>query len=209
MFSETTFNEINLQRTRKNYLSIEETIELTQKGNTILDPFSVLISKNVIIGKNNIFYPNVIIEINDIVSCITLGNNNIFYPQTFLLAENGGHIEVENDNRFEGGVSIKANIADSLITIGNLGRYLNGVQMIGQCNFGSGSQVIGNITVQNCVLEEGESYLCGNPDLRGGLLKGFGIAKNLTIGKGKVIEGFGKFDPSNIRYQSFFHPPNA
>jgi hypothetical protein len=95
---------------------------------------------------------------------------------------------------------------NSCITIGDNGRYLNGMQIVGICSLGSGSQVIGNIIVQNCVLEEGESYLHDNPDLRAGLLKGFGIARNLTVGKGKVIEGAGKFETSNIQSQALFHP---
>ena len=206
MLSEILFEKIDHERSRRNYLSLEQTLNITQKGNILTDPFSVLISKNVIIGSNNIFYPNVIIELNLISSFIKIGNNNVFYPQSFLLAENGGSILIEDSNHFEGGVSIKANVLDSNITIGSFGRFLNGVQIIGRCNLGSGSQIIGNITVQNCNLEAGESFLCDNPDLRGGLIKGYGLVRNLTIGKGKVIDGAGTFDSINIQDQSFYHP---
>ena len=209
MFAEKVLENINFQRAIKNYLSIGQTIELAKNGNIIIDPFSVLISKSAKIGANNIFYPTVIVEINDISSSIEIGNNNIFYPQSFLLTDNDGHVFVGNSNHFEGGVSIKANMPGSCITIGDYGRYLNGAQIIGRCNLGSGSQIIGNITVQNCTLEEGESYLHKNPDLRGGLLKGFGLARDLVIEKGKVIDALGKFDPVNIKNQSFFHPKKA
>lgn len=204
MIDQIIIDSINSQRAVRNCLSLQETLDLTNQGNIVVDPFSTLLSKNAIIGENNIFYPNVIIEA-DSSGSIEIKNNNIFYPQTFMTAGKDGHIYVGSENHFEGGVAIKANMQGSQIVFGNNGRYLNGVQFIGICNLESGSQVIGNITVQNCILEKGETYLHRNPDLRGGLLKGFGLARNLVIGKGKVIDGLGKFDIIDIQDQSFFH----
>jgi acetyltransferase-like isoleucine patch superfamily enzyme len=196
---------INSQRNKKGYLSLTETMELCNNGNIIFDPYSTLISKYSKIGKNNIFYPNVIIE-SEQESELIIGNGNIFYPSTFILTSNSGIISLLDNNQFEGGVSIKANMKGAHISIRNNGRYLNGVQILGKCFLGNGAQVIGNITVQNCTLCDGEAYSHADADMRGGLLKGFGIARDLIISQGEVIDGFGKFINDDIKKQSFFHP---
>lgn len=195
---------MNEQRDLCGFLSIEKTALLCKQENIVLDLFSVLISKTVEIGSGNIFYPNVIIETKK-AGQIIIGENNVFHSNTFLLAEQGS-ISIGNNNQFgDGGLSVKANMPDSKITIESNGRYLNGAQLLGHSFLGSGSQVIGHITVQNCRLESGKSYLHDNPNERAGLLKGFGLAKNLIVASGKVIDGAGVFNQKQIKSQSFYH----
>lgn len=196
---------IDRQRTKEGVLSVKELLQLCDSGNTILDPFSVLISSSVKIGCNNIFYPNVIIKaVNN--GTITVGNENSFFPNSLLLADRG-KIEVGNANQFgDGGISVKANTPTSIIIIGDRGRYINGVQVLGQTVLGSGSQIIGNITAQDCRLEQGEKFSHSNPDLRGGVLKGYGLARNIQIKVGMVLNGLGSFNQHDVEYQSTYHP---
>jgi hypothetical protein len=84
---------------------------------------------------------------------------------------------------------------------------MNGVKILGSCYFGSGSQVLGNITVQDCHLGDGESFMHPDPSARGGVLKGYGFARNVTVQTGLVINGQGTFDQKDIQSQLFYHPP--
>lgn len=197
---------INAQRIARGFMSINQMLERLSSGkNIVLDPFSTLISDGVEIGESNTFYPNVILEAMH-GGTITLGNSNLFYPSSFLLADQG-RITVGDSNEFgSGGLQIKANMPTSSIQIGNNGRYMNGAEIMGQCVLGSGSQILGAISVQNCTLEAGESYKGSQPETRAALLKGFGLARNLTVKQGEVINGQGKFEQSAIEQQAAYHP---
>lgn len=198
-------DKIDSQRRSLGFMTVNELIDLNVNGNVVIDPFSTLISETVNIGAENVFYPNTIIE-KRAGGHIKIGNKNIIYPQTLILA-GPGKVIIGNNNQFgDGGVSIKANYLNSEITIGNNGRYLNGVQMLGVSHLGSGTQIIGGqLTVQDCYLEDGQDFLFADPDQRGGVIKGFGLVRNLKIMKGKVINGLGTFDESMIKDQSFYH----
>ncbi len=206
MSAEKDFLEkIDQQRASQGFRGISELLDLADQGNTILDPFSVLIGASVILGSNNLFYPNVIIQAKD-GGELTMGNGNTFYPNTLILAEKG-RVLIGNENQFgDGGCSIKANMADAEITIGDNGRYINSPQVIGKTYLGSGSQVIGPVTVQNCTLEDGGDFRSGDPDLRAGLLKGSGLARNITVAQGEVLNGTGTFKQEDIERQSKYHP---
>lgn len=200
---------IDAQRAARGFMSVTQMLKRLSIGkNIVLDPFSTLISEGVEIGANNTFYPNVIIEANH-GGTITLGSGNIFYPGSFLLAD-PGTITIGDGNEFgSGGLQIKANMPASAIQIGNNGRYRNGAEIMGQCVLGSGSQILGAISAQNCTLEAGDSYKDADPETRAGLLKGFGLARNLTVKQGEVINGQGKFEQSAIEQQIVYHPKKA
>lgn len=196
---------IDQQRNTNGFLSVSELLSLGERKNIVFDPFSVLISSGVKIGHKNIFYPNTIIEIRD-NGAISISDSNVFYPNSLVLAERG-IIEIGNNNQFgDGGISVKANYSTSKIIINNFGRYMNGVQLIGCCYLGSGSQIIGNITAQDCHLEDGESFAHPDATVRGGVLKGSGIARNLIVPAGMVINGLGTFQQDNMQSQSYYHP---
>ena len=198
--------KIDKQRKELGFLIVSELLDLNNKKNVILDPMSTLISKNIDIGSGNIFYPNTIIQKQD-DGIIEIGNKNIFYPQIFIIASLG-KIKIGDNNQFgDGGLSIKANYPNTEISIGDNCRLLNGVQILGITHLGSGSQVIGGqLTVQDCFLGDGKDFTFPNTDERGGVIKGFGIARNIRVEKGKVINGQGSFDQSMIQNQSFYHP---
>ena len=197
--------KIDQQRASQGFRGVTELLDLADQGNAILDPFSVLISASVILGSHNLFYPNVIVQAKD-GGELTVGDGNTFYPNTLILAEKG-KVSIGNKNQFgDGGCSVKANMPDAEITIGDNGRYINGAQVIGKTHLGSGTQVIGPITVQNCTLEEGDDFHSADPDLRAGLLKGSGLARNITVAQGEVLNETGTFNQSDIERQSKYHP---
>lgn len=197
---------IDAQREQQGFMPVRELLEtLGRHGNRVLDPFSVLVSRGVAVGHNNIFYPNVVIETqND--GQITIGDQNVFYPATLMLS-NSGSIVISRSNLFgDGAIRIKTTQPTDLVTIGDHGRYMNGASILGKARLGSGSQILGPITVENCTLMDGGSYTEPDPDLRAGVLKGFGRARNLTVNQGEVINGHGTFDPIQIERQLVYHP---
>lgn len=192
-------------RQSKSFLTIEEAIERYGANNTILDFYSVLIGSNVSMGKGNIFYPDVIIECRD-EGAVSIGDDNVFYPGTFILS-NDGPIRIGDSNEFgTSGCTIKTFKADTSVVIGNGGRYCDGVSISGATNLGSGSQIMGAIVAQNCSLEAGGTYLEPDPDKRAGVLKGFGLARNIKIGIGQVVNGSGNFADAPVEWQQQYHP---
>ncbi len=196
---------LNAIRIAQGFLTIPEVIDLAQGGNVIYDPFSVLISRRCKIGINNTIFPCVSL-ISSEQGELQIGDNNTFHTNTLLSAETG-MISIGANNQFgEGGFTAKANREGATIRMGDFGRYLGGACVFGQCDLGSGSQILGPITVDSCFLEAGGSYLDHNPDMRAGLLKGAGIARNLVVPVGQVIAGNGMFRADDMQPQSFFHP---
>jgi hypothetical protein len=185
--------------------TLSEISDLIRDGNVIYDPFSVLISGKCKIGTGNILYPCISLVCAD-ENALTIGNGNVFFPSTSIAAETGA-ITIGADNQFgEGGFTARTNRPDARIQIGDSGRYLGGASIFGHCEFGSGSQVLGAITVDNCRLEGGESHGDHDPQRRGGLLKGIGFARSLEVPVGHVIAGNGQFTIEDLRPQAFFHP---
>jgi hypothetical protein len=89
--------------------------------------------------------------------------------------------------------------------IGSSGRYLGGATVFGTSVLEDGSQILGAITLDDCHLGGGGSFLSGDPDQRGGVLKGLGTARNLFIPRGHVISAQGQFDVAAIKLQSYYH----
>ena len=194
----------NQLRSERNFLSIEATLDLADRDNVILDPWSVLISASAKVGSGNIFYPNVTIECST-SSSANIGSANTFCSGSLVVAMNAGAIEIGDANEFGDGLAIKANRNGSLVRIGSNCRLISGAQVMGRTTIGSGSQIIGSIVVQDCQLDEGEPYSGTNPDLRGAVLKGQGLARSLHVPRGGVINGAGDFSASQIELQSSYH----
>lgn len=195
---------LDQQRVSKNFLSATELIETIGERNSILDT-SVLIGRCAVIGTDNIFYPGVVIEQqND--GEITIGDGNVFYPGTYILST-AGEIIIGNNNEFgPAGATIKANTAEAHIIVGDNGRYCDGVSLMGKTTLGAGSQILGNITVQNCTLAGGGTFQEPDPDRRAAVLKGFGLARNISLEVGQVVNGIGNFSDFPVEQQSTYHP---
>ena len=192
-------------RRQKGLLTLAELIDLSQRGNLFFDLYSVLISARAVIGRDNTFYPGASLFCSDAVR-LEIGDANIFHSNSLIEATNGD-IKIGSRNQFgEGGFTAKANRPGASITIGDNGRYLNGASVFGQTDLGSGSQLLGQISVDSCKLAAGGTFLEPDPDRRAGLLKGSGVARNLTVPVGHVIVGAGAFSASDLQPQSKFHP---
>lgn len=197
-------SRLDQQRTDKNFFTTAELIEAIGERNVILDT-SVLIGKHAVIGTGNTFYSGVVIEQQG-DGTLTIGDGNVFYPGAYILST-AGAVSIGDNNEFgPAGATIKANTSDAVITIGSNGRYCDGVSIMGKTTLGTGSQILGNITVQSCTLASGGTFQEPDPDMRAAVLKGFGLARNITLDIGQVVNGSGNFADSPIERQSTYHP---
>jgi hypothetical protein len=192
-------------RRQKGLLTLAEMIKLSERGNLFYDLYSILISERAVIGRENTFYPGVYLFCSD-AGALEVGDGNVFHSNSLIEATHGS-ILIGNRNQFgEGGFTAKANRPGASIKIGDEGRYLNGASVFGETHLGSGSQLLGQITADNCKLTSGGNFREPDPDRRAGLLKGAGVARNLTVPVGQVVVGAGTFSASDMQPQSNFHP---
>jgi carbonic anhydrase/acetyltransferase-like protein (isoleucine patch superfamily) len=197
---------LDAQRTARGFLTVARLLDaLTALDIVVLDPFSTLVSENVVLGRGNVLYPNVVIETQRDGE-IALGGGNVLYPGTLLLADSGT-ITVGDDNQFgPGGLHILALDAASGVAVGSGGRYMQGAEISAPCLLGSGSQILGAISARNCQLGAGEGHRHPDAAARGGVLKGVGRAHNLVVGVGEVINGSGSFRQADVESQLAYHP---
>lgn len=173
------------------FLTVAEVQQLcaTQQ---ILDPSSTLISRKVQLGEGNVFYPGVVIQVDDQSSCV-IGHRNVFYPGAFLAAEHGGMILLGSDNTLgPGGVQLSAGRGDA-VAVGDGARLGNGPVVTGRSVLGSGSQILGAVEADSVVLADGGDFRSSPPENRGAVLKGNGFARGLRLAPGQLVQGFGDF----------------
>jgi carbonic anhydrase/acetyltransferase-like protein (isoleucine patch superfamily) len=192
-------------RRRLGLLSLAETLALAHRGILIPDPGSVLISADVQLHDGVILWPNVILQVSD-GGHIAVGSNANLFPGTRIVAR-GGMVTVgaEAEIGDEGGFTIKAGMGE-IIEIGDGARLLGGGSLALSNRIGRGAQILGPIRCQNCTLGDGGTYRDSEPDERGGVLKGSGVARNIDVPQGHVIQAFGLFAEAPVRRQSYFHP---
>jgi hypothetical protein len=201
----TLIASIDDARRALGFLPLADTMALADRGNLILDPFSVLIACRAEIGRDNVFHPGVTLSCEP-EAALVLADGNILRSGTLIAAETGA-IRIGSGNRFgDGGFTARANRPGAAIAIGDGGRYLSGATIQGRSTLGSGSQVLGAITVDDCSLGAGAPFSDPDPDARGAVLKGAGTARGLTLDAGQVIAGSGVFRIEDLKPQSFFHP---
>ena len=192
-------------RRARGLMTLDQIAALVARGNVVFDPFSTLIAAAARIGTGNVFHPCVTVDCTPGADLV-IGDGNLLHANTTLVAETGP-IVIGSGNQFgEGGFVAKANRAGADIRIGDHGRYLGGASVYGACRLGAGSQILGAITADDCLLEGGGSFRHPDPDGRAGLLKGAGVARGLTVGLGRVIVGNGAFRQADEEPQSNHHP---
>jgi hypothetical protein len=189
------------------FLSLAETAALAHRGVVIPDSTSVLISPGVQLGKGTVLWPGVILQVLE--GDIVIGDDTQLFPGSRLVAS-GGSIKVGACAEIgeEGGFTFKAEAGD-LIEIGDGARLLGGGSLILSNRVGRGAQVLGPIRCQNCTLGGGGTYRDPEPDARGGVLKGSGVARQIDVPTGSVIQAFGLFSEGILRRQSYFHPKSG
>ena len=187
------------------FLTLEETLALASRTVRIPDPGSVLVSPGVDLGEGAVLWPNTILQVSAGGS-IVIGTGTILFPGTRAVAT-GGRITVGTQAELgeEGGFTIKAD-SGAAVAIGDGARLLGGGSLTGSNRIASGAQILGPIRCQNCTLGDGGTYRHPDPDKRGGVLKGSGVARNVEVPRGSVIQAFGLFAEGVLRRQSYFHP---
>lgn len=192
-------------RQRLGFLSAAEMAALTHRDVLMPDPTSVLVSPGVKLGTGIVLWPGIILEARD-GGTIVIGDGTQLFPGSRLVAF-GGSITVGAGAEIgeEGGFTIKAGTGE-VIEIGDGARLLGGGSLTLSNRIGRGAQILGPIRCQNCTLDGGGTYRDPEPDERGGVLKGSGVARQIAIPAGSVIQAFGLFSEGTLRRQSYFHP---
>lgn len=200
----------SLDRARRDlgFLPVREVLATIAPDNCVLDPFSLLVGAGVRIGRGNVLHPGVTLATTG-GGAILIGDGNVLFGGTRLAAA-GGRIEIGDGNQLgEGGLVVDADRPGQAVTIGDHGRYRYGAVIRGRAVLGAGSQVLGPVIVEDCMLGAGGSFEAADPDRRGGVLKGCGPARKLDVPQGRVIASFGPFAPEAMTWQSHFHPEEA
>ncbi len=195
---------LDVMRAKAGFLTIDQLLERFG-DNLLLDPFSILISEGVSLGNGNILHPGVRICART-GSRVVLGSGNTLFSGAVIEAADGNITVGDHNEIGDGGFSARASRPGAEITIGSNGRYQGGASILGRSVLGAGTQLLGQIAAMDCSLEAGEDYRCPDPDLRGGVLKGFGIASNIHVPCGWVIAGRGEFKEEMMVLQTTFHP---
>ncbi|MBM1173059.1 hypothetical protein [Microvirga arabica] len=192
-------------RRQLGFLSLAETAALAHRGVLIPDPRSALVSADVQLEDGIVLWPNVVLQALDL-GRIVIGRGTYLLPGTRIVAT-GGTITIGAGVEIgeEGGFTIKAGSSE-VIEIGDGARLLGGGSLSHSCRIGRGAQILGPIRCQNCTLGDGGTYRDPEPDERGGVLKGSGVARNVEVPRGHVIQAFGLFSEAPVRRQSYFHP---
>jgi hypothetical protein len=194
-------------RQKLGFLTVAQTIALAaEKQVIILDPSSVLVSPGVSFGAGVTIWPNVTLLCRE-EGRIGIGTKAVLFSGTRMVVE-GGEIVIGRETEIgdEGGFTFQVFASSQHITIGDNARLLGGGALAQSNDIGSGAQILGPIRGQNCRLGGGGSYRHPDPDERGGVLKGAGVARDIEVPAGKVIQAFGLFADAPLRPQSFFHP---
>lgn len=192
-------------RLQLGFLSLEATLALADRDILIPDPASVLVSPSAKLGKGVILWPGVVVDCSA-SSEVRIGDGTALFPGTRIVASGGTvMIGCEAEIGEEGGFTVKAE-AGALIEIGDRARLLGGGSLTMTNRIGRGAQILGPIRCRNCHLGEGGDYRHPEPDERGGVLKGSGVAYDIQVAQGHVIQAFGLFSEGTVRRQSFFHP---
>jgi len=193
-------------RRKAGLLTVEQVVALADRDVTVFDPFSTLVGERVELGEGCVLYPGTVLEC-DAQSVCVLGRDNVLSPGTRICAVQGGHVQIGHCNNIgEGGAQVKANRPDARIEIGGNTRVSGGAELVGSTVLGSGCQVIGAISAQSVILEGGGDWTHPEPDERGAVLKGFGLARGLRLRTGDVVNGAGDFRTAPVERQSHYHP---
>jgi hypothetical protein len=190
------------------FLSLAQTAALAEDGIVVPDPASTLVSPGVTLGQGVVLWPGIVLQRLGGGS-LAVGAGTILHSGTRIVAADGrAEIGAGAEIGEEGGFTLKAE-AGADILVGDGARLLGGGSLTLSNRIGGGAQVLGPIRCRNCTLGDGGTWRDPDPDRRGGVLKGSGVARGLHVPQGRVVEAFGSFAEAPMRWQSYFHPPAA
>lgn len=199
-------SDVDAIRLQQGFLSLAATAALIGRGVAVLDPHSTLVAEGVDLEAGVVLWPGVTLQRLD-GGNLSVGAGTVLHSGTRILARGGTvalgqRVEIGE----EGGFTIKADKPGVVIDIGDEARLLGGGSAMLGNSIGRGAQVLGPIRMQECRLDAGGSHAEPDPDRRGGVLKGTGVARGLQIPQGGGIQAFGVFDAALLRRQVEFHP---
>ncbi len=192
-------------RRRLGFLGVGETAALSEHGVVIPDPASTLVSPDVVLREGVVLWPGTILQTLG-AGRLVIGAGTVLFPGTRIVAD-GGSISIRGGAEIgeEGGFTIRA-MAGETTEVGDGARLLGGGSLTLSNRIGWGAQILGPIRCQSCSLGDGDTYRDPDPDQRGGVLKGSGVARGIIVPQGHVIQAFGLFAEAPLRAQSYFHP---
>ncbi len=201
----TPLDNLDTLRERAGFLTVGETIALFERGVLALDPFSILIGRDVEFAGACRIEPGVVLEARN-GGHLRIGVDAAFGMGTKVQAY-GGRISVGGGAEIglDRGFVVRADGRGTEIAIGEQSRILGGGALFGASQIGRGAQILGAIEANGISLADGESYRGADPDSRGGVLKGAGVARGLSVGRGEVVSAFGDFALAPKRRQAEFH----
>jgi NDP-sugar pyrophosphorylase family protein len=172
------------------------------------EPQSVLVSRGVALGEAAVLWPSTILQASG-GGRIVIGAGVQLFPGTRIVVSDGSVVIGSGaEIGEEGGFTIKAEAGEA-IEIGPGARLLGGGSLTSSNRIGRGAQILGPIRCRDCRLGDGKSYRDSDPDLRGGVLKGSGVARGMDVPQGHVIQAFGLFSEGVLRRQTYFHPKSG
>jgi carbonic anhydrase/acetyltransferase-like protein (isoleucine patch superfamily) len=188
------------------FLGLAETAALADAGVLLPAPATVLISPGVGLAPGVVVWPGVVL-FSDAPGSLTVGAGTQLHGGTRIAASGGGRVTIGDEAEIgdEGGFTVKAD-AGHRIEIGSRARLLGNGSMTLSNRIGDGAQVLGPIRMQACTLAGGGSWREPDPDERGAVLKGAGVARGISLPRGTVIQAFGLFAGEPVRRQTEFHP---
>ncbi|WP_172746111.1 hypothetical protein [Neorhizobium sp. T7_12] len=137
---------LNDVRRKRGFMTVEDTSALSPAGIVVLDPFSTLVSQDVLLG------PGVNLHTSD-CGAIAISFDAQLYPGARLLAAKGRiTVSARAEIGEEGGFTIKAEQPDAVIEVGEGARLIGGGSLKLNNSIGAGAQILGPIQLQNCVL---------------------------------------------------------
>jgi hypothetical protein len=189
------------------FMSAQELERLGGAGILIPDPSSPLVSPRAHIGQGTVIYPTVIIDA-DAASAITIGRRCRLYPGVLLEARAGAQIVIADDVELgPGGVSIRVSASASAVLESEV-RLSGGCELSGDCRLGRGAQLLGAISARSITLGGGlGGHSWPDPDGRGAVLKGTGLADGIVLERGEVRSCRPSFTEAPTERQSAHHPP--
>ena len=190
------------------FLSVIATQALAGRGVRVLDPNSTLIARSAIVGSSTVIYPGVIISSDDL-SLIRIGERCTLYPGCVLEARERGQILIGDDVELgPGGATVRVAGSTQVIVLEDLVRASGNCELTGACELGRGAQILGPISARSVRLGGGlGGHRWPNPDERGAVLKGAGIADRITLAQGEVRSSRASFNDAVTERQSSYHTP--
>ncbi len=203
---ESVHARLDRLRRDRGLLTPAELLDLSEYGVTVLDPFSVIVSRRVKLGPDNVLHPGVVIECDEQSRC-AVGPGNVLYGGTRISAADGGSVTIGARSQIgDGGTRIIAGAHES-IEIGDEVRLMDGVEVTGDSLLGSGSQILGRISARSVELGAGRPHTFPDPDGRGGVIKGYGRATGALVRSGDVLWNIGhEIGHTTTERQRLYHP---